>query len=280
MIMKTVFSRDFTVSNVLRSEPLYINNCGYYCGMRETMRVERPLGRVDYHFIYVYRGVLNTNLGRVKAGECIFYKPGTPHCYEYPADGRSVYLWVHYSGRYAADMLDDRESGIISCEKNSAQIYELFLRMTSAIQESFYRSEPYALGLFQAICALISNGERDKSPFGSVISMMHDLTAEYSVSDYAAKAKMSKEHFIRSFKRYTEKTPLEYRTDIMISHAKALLLETGFRIAAVAEMSGFGDALYFSRVFKRRVGMSPTEFRKTVNASADELLLPDPDGCG
>ncbi len=276
-IMRTVFARDFTASNILRSEPLYINNCGYYLGMQQDMRIERPAGRVDYHFIYVFRGVLSTNYGRIRSGECIFYKPGTAHCYEYPADESSVYLWVHYSGRDAEKMLGERESGIISCGKNSSQIYELFLRMTSAIQEGFYGAELYALGMLSAICALIANGERERSPFGSVISMMHDLSAEYSIADYAERAKMSKEHFIRSFKRYTEKTPVEYRTDIMISHAKLLLLETSLAVGLIAEMSGFKDALYFSRVFKRRVGVSPSEFRRTVSIAASDLALADPE---
>ncbi len=233
------------------------------------MKIERSAGRVDYHFVYVYRGILNTNHGKVRAGECIFYKPHAPQCYEYTADEGAVYLWVHYSGADASKMLEESDTGIISCGKNSAQIYELFLRMTSAVQEGFYGSEEYALGLFRAICALICNGNKDKSPFGSVISMMHDMSVRYSVADYAAKAKMSKEHFIRSFKKYTERTPLEYRADIVISYAKTLLMETAFSIGTVAEMAGFKDALYFSRVFKNRVGMPPSEFRETVNASAE-----------
>ncbi len=262
--MKTVFARSCAESNVVRSERLFINNCGYYFSIAENMKIERPLGRVDYHLIYVHRGALNTNIGNVKAGEYLYYKPNTPQCYEYTKEEKSAYFWVHYSGEDALEILDGRATGIYSCEKNSAQIYELFLRMTNAIQESFYKSEPYALGIFQALSALICGGEKEKSPFSSVISMMHDLSLKYTVADYAERAKMSKEHFIRSFKSYTKKTPNEYRTDIMLSHAKNLLVETSFSVGAVAEMSGFQDALYFSRVFKNRIGISPSEFRKTM----------------
>ncbi len=262
--MKTVFARSCTQSNVVRSEKLFINNCGYYFSITQNMKIERPLGRVDYHFIYVHRGMLSTNFGKVKAGEYLYYKPNEPHEYEYARDEKSAYFWVHYSGTDAAELLDNRESGIYSCEKNGAQIYELFLKMTNSIQEGFYKSEAYALGMFGAICALICDEEKEKSPFGSVISMMHDLSVRYTVEDCAKRLKMSKEHFIRSFKSYTKRTPLSYRTDIMLSHAKNLLTETSFSVSTVAEMSGFSDALYFSRVFKNRIGMSPTEFRKEM----------------
>ena len=68
------------------------------------------------------------------------------------------------------------------------------------------------------------------------------------------------------FKKEMGRSTLEYLTDLRMNRARELLLD-GTRklpIAEVAEGCGFSDALYFSRVFKKRFGSSPTQFRQSA----------------
>ena len=58
-------------------------------------------------------------------------------------------------------------------------------------------------------------------------------------------------------------TPLAYLNRARIENAKELLLKTSLSIAEIAEMVGFSGQNYFGRLFRRQVGLSPTEFART-----------------
>lgn len=259
--MQLIFARGRTVTDFVTSRPLYINNVGYYRDVTENLLIERECGRKDYHFIFVSSGVVESNFGKAREGECIVYKPREYQRYEYLPGEKTTYFWVHYSGTEAESVLSV-PSGIVDCGENASQIHELLMRATKAIADGMPSSDKYAEGIIRAACALIEGGKGSFKGFGKVISMMKDFGENYSTADYAAAAGYSEGYFIRSFKRSTGKTPIGYQTAIKVENAKALLVETSLKIETIASLSGFSDALYFSRVFKRETGLSPSEFRK------------------
>ncbi|CAM3740145.1 AraC family transcriptional regulator [Marinicrinis lubricantis] len=57
-------------------------------------------------------------------------------------------------------------------------------------------------------------------------------------------------------------TPLEYLLHYRLEQAKLLLLKTDLPMSAVAEQTGFQQAAYFSRMFSRQFGLSPSQYRK------------------
>ena len=65
--------------------------------------------------------------------------------------------------------------------------------------------------------------------------------------------------------------PKEYLTDLKLKKAEAMLASTDYAVAVVASSLGFEDAFAFSRLFKKRVGCSPSAFRSR-QASAKETL--------
>ena len=68
--------------------------------------------------------------------------------------------------------------------------------------------------------------------------------------------------FIRSFKRYTGVTPLQYITTIRINKAKELLKDSGYSIQEIGSLVGYDNQLYFSRMFKKQTGCSPSQYRE------------------
>jgi len=64
------------------------------------------------------------------------------------------------------------------------------------------------------------------------------------------------------FKRQTGKTISRFLTEIRIEHAMKLLMDKKLKLYNVAEMVGYDDANYFSKIFKRYAGMTPSEFRE------------------
>ena len=57
-------------------------------------------------------------------------------------------------------------------------------------------------------------------------------------------------------------TPLQYRDNLIVKKAKVLLKLEEITISEISEILGFTDVAYFSRFFKKHVGMSPSIFAK------------------
>lgn len=76
---------------------------------------------------------------------------------------------------------------------------------------------------------------------------------------------ISRENVSRKFKQVTNENLIDYLTRLRIDKAKMLLADSDLRITQVAELVGFQDEKYFSRVFKKVTGQTSREFRKQLN---------------
>jgi AraC-like DNA-binding protein len=71
-------------------------------------------------------------------------------------------------------------------------------------------------------------------------------------------------YFCKLFKKATGMTLTEYVARIRVEKAKTLLVDPSLRISEVVFAAGFGSIPRFNSVFKRYVGMPPTEYRETL----------------
>ena len=85
-----------------------------------------------------------------------------------------------------------------------------------------------------------------------------------SIEDYAASRGMSVSWFIRCFKHYLGTTPMQYIVSIRIHNAQMLLETTSYNITEISSIVGYDNPLYFSRLFKKQKGMSPSDYRKLL----------------
>ncbi|WP_158623632.1 helix-turn-helix domain-containing protein [Corallococcus llansteffanensis] len=89
-------------------------------------------------------------------------------------------------------------------------------------------------------------------------------TEELTLGDLARVAGMSPYHFLRVFKRETGLTPHRLLLRTRVFHALALLRDTRRPVTEIALDVGFGDLSNFIHAFRREVGCSPRDFRKTT----------------
>ncbi|AFC32954.1 response regulatory protein [Paenibacillus mucilaginosus 3016] len=89
---------------------------------------------------------------------------------------------------------------------------------------------------------------------------------DITLQEIASHFFLSREYISRKFKQEFGVNLSDYVSGIRIDKAKLLLLNPHLRVSQVAEMVGYEDEKYFSKVFKKMVGSSPNEYRK-VNPS-------------
>lgn len=88
-----------------------------------------------------------------------------------------------------------------------------------------------------------------------------------TLTDAAGAVSVSGRHLERVFAQLGGTSPMAFLMDLRLSHALLLLRSTGKPIAQVAEESGFDDPAYFTRVFRKKYGVSPRQSRKAAETS-------------
>lgn len=92
------------------------------------------------------------------------------------------------------------------------------------------------------------------------------IFSNLSVNELAKLCNMSLSSFKRAFSTFFNDSPKNYINDKKIHKAKELLLASKMNISDIAYETGFNDPLYFTRLFKKRIGISPSEFRSQHNS--------------
>lgn len=108
-------------------------------------------------------------------------------------------------------------------------------------------------------------------------SIMQNFTRpDYALDQIIRGLPFHYDYLRKLFKKEVGMSPLEYMTDLRMKNAEQLLTtmwSSGCTIAEIAQLCGFEDALYFSRVFKKYYGYAPSKFIKKNK----EIYIIDPD---
>lgn len=108
---------------------------------------------------------------------------------------------------------------------------------------------------------------RKKSNIGKLVEMTNRLINErfsedLNLEDVSKELHISPQYLSRLYKNETGENFIERLTAVRIENAKKLLKENRYSIKEVCYMSGYSDPNYFSKLFRKNVGVSPTEYQK------------------
>ena len=264
----------------LKTHPLFVTSCGtYHLINTPKFSTHRPEGRIDYQILYVASGRTSFYIDGVEqtipAGNMIIYRPGEEQQYSYYGVDHPEVYWLHFTGGNVHNLL--RKYGItdkmhIIRTGISLEYKRIFLQIIQELKLCRVDYEALAVNYFEQLLVLIhrqlEQTPREKSQFliqeiDSAIRFFHEnYHTPISIEEYASSHHMSVSWFIRSFKEYTGSTPTQYILSLRISNAQTLLGATNYNITEIAEIVGYDNPLYFSRIFKKHTGMSPLEYRK------------------
>lgn len=101
-----------------------------------------------------------------------------------------------------------------------------------------------------------------------------DFGRLYGIDDLADRIGVSKSHLIRQFQASMKTTPGMHLEKTRIDKAKVLLVSVDLDLQMVANLCGYSCANYFSKVFKKRVGICPSEYREK-GLTIGDVQVPD-----
>lgn len=263
-----------------KSKPLIVTSVGTYkLRTRPVFYTLRPKGRIDFQLIYIASGKAHFHFGDeekiVHAGHMVLYRPKEPQRYEYYAEDQTEVYWVHFTGGNVTNLL--RSYGLTADKKlfycgSSPEYKNLFCSMIDELQmcKDSYQ-EMLEMYLRQIFIRLRRHFNSSVTTESSHVAEEIDKAAAYfnehfseaiNIETYAEELHVSISWFIRNFKQYTGFTPMQYILSKRIYNAEALLHNTQYNITEIAQIVGYDNPLYFSRIFKKIKGISPSEYRK------------------
>ncbi len=92
-----------------------------------------------------------------------------------------------------------------------------------------------------------------------------NVEKEFKMAAVCAHVGYSKSYLYRLFHEQTGTTIAAYRTELRVKRAKQLIRENRLNFSQISDRLSFDNPQYFSRVFKRVTGMSPSEFKETLS---------------
>lgn len=265
-----------------KKSPLFVGSCGtYHLFTRPKLPTHRPRGRLDYQILYIASGkghfYFNGTEEIVSAGNMVIYRPKEEQRYYYYGVDHTEVYWVHFTGRDVKNIL--RKYGIpddahVIHTGTSLDFKKIFLEIIQELKLCKEDYEELTVNHLRHLLILIHRIINAK-PKGKSSLLMEEMdrSVRYfhqnyskviSIEDYAAEQHMSVSWFIRNFKEYTGSTPAQYILSLRISNAQTLLENTNYNVTEIAEIVGYDNPLYFSRIFKKQSGVSPSEFRKQL----------------
>ena len=271
------------IVNLMEDDPLtsalHITDIGFYPNARHHYR-ERKEPINQYVFIYCTDGAGWYRVGgrefRVHADQYFILPAGDPHVYAADEKDAWTIYWVHFKGTlasiYAAgacvptDLKTEANSRI---SNRIALFEEIFgvLRLGYGIENLRYVSSLFHhyLGSLRYLNQYRSgngaNSDNRNVAEAAIHYMKENIEKRLTLEEISRYTGYSSSRFSTLFRGMTGHAPLSYFNLLRIQQACFLLDETDMRINQVCHKIGIDDNYYFSRLFSRIMGMSPSEYR-------------------
>jgi AraC-like DNA-binding protein len=256
----------------------HITDIGYYPKAKYHYR--KRIHGVDQN-ILIYcvegKGTAQIDSGnfQVSAGEFLIVPANLPHRYEADEDQAWTIYWLHFRGKLSDSICESitrKYNSFKGSVNYSQKRIQLFDEIYTNLERGYSTDNlTYAnMCLWNFMASFLFDNKfnytaRDEAPditTKAIDFMQQHLEETLTLTDIAAKVNLSVSHFAAIFHRKTGFSPIEYFNHLKIQKACQYLQFTGQRVNEIASHVGIDDPYYFSRLFKKLMGVSPNEYRK------------------
>jgi len=264
----------------IKNNPLinsfYLTAIGYYPHALGHDR-ERKTGSAEFILLYCIDGEGSVELDNkvyvLKANTFFIIPKNISHRYFSSLKNPWSIYWMHFSG-VNSRMIYERALVEGQLQVHSIPFeqdrIDIFNQIYTMLEESFGTKEMEIMNfrLLYFVTSLIYYKEINPSVYSkdavsSSISFMKDnLDKRLTVNQLADQQKISLSHYLRIFKQKTGISPIAYYNQLKIQHSCQYLYFTDKSIKEICTALGIDDQYYFSRLFSKLIGTSPSEYRK------------------
>ncbi|GAB3383360.1 AraC family transcriptional regulator [Spongiibacter taiwanensis] len=255
------------------TQGLYPVAMGYY----PSAYGHRMARRQTENYLLIYctagKGSLTSDQRRYQIGSGDLVLLQRDHAHSYRADKQDPWTiyWLHFEGNLADEFYNHIHvtSPVLNIGVQP-RVVRIFDGL-SELRRSAYQLPEFVQGCHQlqallSYLALLVRQQRPQS--GKALDwerlraiMQEHIHGQLNLDELAASAKLSKYHFTKKFKALSGQSPIQYFINMKVQRACYLLDSTSQSVKQVAAAVGYDDAYYFSRLFKKVIGLSPSDYR-------------------
>lgn len=245
---------------------------GYYF----TWKNGRVLNEYQINYITEGGGILENKRGRfiVKPGSLMIIRKNEWHRYRPNQDSGWVEHYIGFDGFFAQHFLLDNQilkgqSVIHSnlCEELIDTYYQIFDLAQMEEPGLHHIASGLIIKLLGHIVALEKRRDFNGKQIESIIQkariyIRENVTNDINLEKLAYANNVGYSYFRKMFKQYTGISPHQYHLELKIIRAKGQIIKSDKTIKEICYELGFQSTQYFSRLFKQKMGVSPSDLRK------------------
>ncbi len=251
----------------------YITELGFYPTAKYHYR-ERGQGINEFLLIYCIAGKgmieINHQSTAMNTGKIFCIPQKKPHRYFSDSKEPWSILWMHFSLADAALFpVADRTPVIIKSPEKSSLIQNHFIELFQLGEQEYSLNNFICISqLMRALLAEVfflkdgrSYDKQNQMLNKAITYMAHHIADDLSLNQIADQLTISPSYLSAVFKAYTQKAPMTYFSDLKMEQACKYLRMSELKNYEIAQKIGYKDPYYFSRAFKKKMKVSPKEYR-------------------
>lgn len=216
----------------------------------------------------------------LQAGDVFLVYPHTTVTYASDRDDPWEYYWVGFNGSDAAFILESagfhENKPILHAIPWADELKDALLRIYDARGNGLANSVEMTGRLYNTLALFLAHNPQEIAETDILATYTRQaveyINCRYSypitVDDIAAYVGVSRSHLYRAFRAVLKQSPKTYLSRFRIKQACVLLAQQDLSVASIAQSVGYENGLYFSKVFHRIKGKTPTDYAREAREKA------------